>query len=184
MQSELDILRDVCDRLERNAVAYMLTGSMAMNCYAQPRMTRAIDFVLELQPGDFAKLAQAFEPDYYVPREALEQAVLTRGMCNLLHYESVVKVDWVVRKDTPYRKLEFERRARVALPDCSVWILSKEDLILSKLAWAKASDSELQRRDVRNLLSTSPDTAYLRQWAPELGAAELLEELLDERYQP
>jgi hypothetical protein len=30
----------------------MLTGSMAMNYYAQPRMTRDIDIVVELTPQD------------------------------------------------------------------------------------------------------------------------------------
>ncbi len=35
MQNELDIVRDVSQRLDRAGIAYMLTGSMAMNYYAQ-----------------------------------------------------------------------------------------------------------------------------------------------------
>ena len=182
MLSELDVLKDVCERLEGIGVAYMLTGSMAMNYYAQPRMTRDIDFVIEVEPAHSAKLVAAFESDYYVPREPLEQEIATRGMFNLLHLDSVIKVDLVVRKDNPYRRLEFERRALVALPGFKTWIASKEDLILSKLVWAKAGDSELQRRDVRNLLSTSAELAYLRQWAVGLGVDDLLEEMLDERH--
>jgi hypothetical protein len=42
MQNELDIVRDVSARLDGANIAYMLTGSMAMNYYAQPRMTRAL----------------------------------------------------------------------------------------------------------------------------------------------
>ena len=99
-----------------------------------------------------------------------------------MHIDSVIKVDFVVRKDEPYRKFEFKRRVLIALSGFSVWIASKEDLILSKLVWAKAGESELQRRDVRNLLSTSSDLAYLRQWARALGVDVLLEELLDERH--
>jgi len=49
MLSELEILRDVCVRLEKAQIEYMLTGSMAMNYYAQPRMTRDIDIVVELE---------------------------------------------------------------------------------------------------------------------------------------
>ena len=45
MLSELEVLKDVCSRLEREGIGYMLTGSMAMNYYAQPRMTRDIDIV-------------------------------------------------------------------------------------------------------------------------------------------
>ena len=48
IQTELDVLRDVSQRLTSGGVAFMLTGSMAMNYYAQPRMTRDIDLVIEL----------------------------------------------------------------------------------------------------------------------------------------
>ncbi len=182
MLSELDVLKDVCERLERIGVAYMLTGSMAMNYYAQPRMTRDIDFVIEVEPADSVKLVAAFEPDYYVPKDSLEDAIATRGMFNLLHLDSVIKIDLVVRKDDPYREFEFGRRASIALSGFNVWIVSKEDLILSKLVWAKAGESELQRRDVRNLLSTDSDLEYLRQWAVKLSVDDLLEEMLDERH--
>ena len=37
VQNELDIVRDVSARLERGGIEYMLTGSMAMNYYAQRR---------------------------------------------------------------------------------------------------------------------------------------------------
>lgn len=180
MTSELDILRDVCSRLDSLGIAYMLTGSMAMSYYAQPRMTRDIDFVIEVQPSDADKLVAAFEPDYYVPREALERAIVTRGIFNLLHLDSVIKVDLVVRKEDPYRRLEFQRRALIDIAGFSAWIVSKEDLILSKLVWAQGSDSELQRRDIANLLSTTADLAYLRQWAVALDVGDLLEDLLGE----
>jgi len=56
MQNELDVLRDVSRRLESAGIAYMLTGSMAMNYYAQPRMTRDIDLVLEVGLSGVARL--------------------------------------------------------------------------------------------------------------------------------
>jgi hypothetical protein len=182
--SELEVLKDVCSRLEREGIGYMLTGSMAMNYYAQPRMTRDIDIVVALNPADTDKVVSLFEPDYYVPHGAVRRAVRERGMFNLLHLDSAVKVDLVVRKDEPYRQQEFQRRAQIELPGFSVWIVSKEDLILSKLAWAKDSHSELQMRDVRNLLATGVDSGYLRQWAPDLEVTEALEECLRERHEP
>jgi hypothetical protein len=39
IETELDVLRDVPQRLDRAGIAFMLTGSVAMNHYAQPRMT-------------------------------------------------------------------------------------------------------------------------------------------------
>lgn len=66
MQTELDIVRDVSQRLDRAGFAYMLTGSMAMNYYAQPRMTRDIDIVIALASAEAERIFDAFRPDYYV----------------------------------------------------------------------------------------------------------------------
>ncbi|MCR4333204.1 MAG: hypothetical protein NUV34_10970, partial [Sulfuricaulis sp.] len=69
-------------------------------------------------------------------------------------------------------------RTAVDLEGSRIWLVSKEDLILSKLLWAKQSASEMQRRDVQNLLATGADRAYLRLWAERLDVAPMLEELL------
>ncbi len=52
------------------------------------------------------------------------------------------------------------------------------DLALSKLVWAKESKSEMQLRDVRNLLSADCDMEYLLSRAKTVGVEELLEDLL------
>jgi hypothetical protein len=88
-------------------------------------------------------------------------------------------VDFIVRKDIPYRREEFSRRRRAEIGGHSVWIVSPEDLILSKLAWAKTSRSEMQLRDVRQLLVSGPsvDQEYLDRWAAELTVTDLLREV-------
>jgi len=176
MHDELDIVRDVSARLEEGGIAYMLTGSMAMNYYAQPRMTRDIDLVVALTSSDTDKVVRLFTPDYYVSREAISSSIAQESLFNLIHQESVIKVDCIVRKNTPYRRAEFERRQRIAIEDFSTWIASKDDLILSKLWWAKDSHSELQLRDVKNLIGTGCDTAYITRWTTELGLTSLWQE--------
>ncbi len=85
-------------------------------------------------------------------------------------------MDCIVRKNTPYRLAEFERRQRIAIEDFSTWIASKEDLIISKLWWAKDSHSEQQLRDVKNLATTGCDAAYIARWTRELGLLNLWQE--------
>ena len=82
-----------------------------------------------------------------------------------------------MRKDSPYRALEFARRQPVNIAGVSAWIVSREDLILSKLAWSLDSGSEMQIRDVRSLLDATVDWCYLRQWARSLGVVALLDSL-------
>jgi len=176
MQNELDIVRDVSVRLDGAGIGYMLTGSMAMNYYAQPRMTRDIDVVVALRPGDAGRVVEMFSADYYVSREAVDDSIAHQSLFNLIHNESVIKVDCIVRKQTPHRLAEFDRRQRIRIQDFETWIVSKEDLILSKLFWTKDSRSELQLRDVKNLVSTGCDRAYIERWTPELGLTNLWQE--------
>lgn len=180
MLNELDILRDVTEKFSKAGIQYMLTGSFALNYYAQPRMTRDIDLVVALERDDAEKIVALFEDDYYVPRNAVSHAIANKSLFNIIHNESVIKVDCIIRKDTEYRRLEFERRRRVTVNDIQVWIVSKEDLIISKLYWAKDSHSEFQLRDVKSLLKSGYETAYLQTWTEKLDLKNLLKECLDE----
>ena len=100
-------------------------------------------------------------------------------MFNLMHLETGIKVDLIVRKDSEYRRIEFERRRPIELGGVTTWIASREDLILSKLVWARDSDSELQRRDARALVDGTLDRTYLERWAGELGISESLKQVVE-----
>jgi len=180
LNTELDILRDVSERLDSAGIEFMVTGSMAMNYYAQPRMTRDIDVVMALEKSDTVRLINLFSEEYYIDQQAVDRAITQRSIFNLIHQDSVIKVDAIVRKDDAYREEEFARRQRVTIADFETWIVSVEDLILSKLYWARDSRSELQLRDVRNLLELDCDRKYLRSRAQILGVEQLLDELLAE----
>jgi len=65
------------------------------------------------------------------------------------------------------------------MPGFEAWIVSREDLILSKLAWSKDSGSEMQLRDVQALLAGDADRQYLEHWAEELSVTEMLRNSLD-----
>jgi hypothetical protein len=179
MNSELEVLRDVIARLESAGIAYMLTGSVAMSVYAEPRMTRDIDIVVELAPGDARRVVELFSPDYYVSDEAVRSAISARSLFNLFSLSRLVKVDLIVRNDDEFQRHQFARRQRHELAGSSAWVISKEDLILSKLVWAAPSESAFQLRDVRKLLASGADQAYLLEWSERLGIGALLRKCID-----
>src|SRR5271165_5643339 len=98
MSTELDIVRDLSCRLDSAGLGYMLTGSMAMNYHAQPRMTRDIDVGIALQRQDAEQMVKSFSPDYYISREAVDSSIVHESMFNLIHNESIIEVDCIVRK--------------------------------------------------------------------------------------
>lgn len=179
MSEELEVLKEVVQRLDKGSIAYMITGSTAANFYTVPRMTRDIDIVVELLERDVERFIQLFQNDYYLESETVRGAVKNKGMFNLIHDHYIIKIDFVVRKDSPYRAREFSRRKKVAVDDQDLYLVSPEDLILSKLEWAKDSHSEVQLNDVRNLLKDVKglNRRYLTRWAKALGVQALYREV-------
>jgi len=142
-------------------------------------MTRDIDLVITLDEGDVDRIMELFEGEYYVDRQAVGRAIGRRSIFKLIHNERIIKADCIILKRQPYRQEEFARRQKVTIGDFETWIVSREDLILSKLYWARESRSEMQLRDVSNLLVVDCDQAYLRSRAEALGIGNLLEEALE-----
>ncbi len=76
MTEELEVLAIVTGRLESAGIGYMVTGSIATNYYALPRMTRDIDIVVELSSRDADRICALFEGDFYVDRDAVRAAIM------------------------------------------------------------------------------------------------------------
>ncbi|MCZ7626713.1 MAG: hypothetical protein C3F12_12950 [Candidatus Methylomirabilota bacterium] len=179
MSEELEVLKAVTRRLTGTGIPYMITGSMAANFYAVPRMTRDIDIVVDVAESDVDRLIGLFQDDFYVDRDTVQEAVRAKGMFNIIHNAFVIKVDFVVRKDSDYRRTEFSRRKGVSVEGCDLFLVAPEDLIISKLDWARDSHSEVQLSDVRNLLARVEglDHAYLVHWITRLGLESLYREV-------
>ena len=180
--SELDILLDVVKKLKDIQIDYMLTGSLAMNYYAEPRMTRDLDFVIEIFKKDINKLIKRFSKDYYISENVVLEALNNNSSFNIIHNSAVIKVDFIIRKNSEYRKIEFNRKKIFSLEGVEINIVSKEDLIISKLFWAKDSKSEKQKNDIINLLNTDYDKGYLLKWLGKLELIIFFKEFIDDRY--
>lgn len=179
MLEEIKVLKDVCERLNKAGIPYMLSGSVALNYYAEPRMTRDIDIVIILNMASSGKFTSLFAPDFYVDEEMIRSEISRNGMFNIIHNESIIKADFILKKNEEFNCAEFERRQQVEIDDVKVWIVSPEDLVLSKLNWAKDSLSEMQLHDVKTILDTveNLDMKYIFGWAKRLGVSDLLERI-------
>ena len=180
LPTEIQILKLVITKLEELDIPYMLSGSVASSFYAQPRMTRDIDIVIELAAEQIAKITEIFSGDFYIDEDDVNEAVRLQSMFNIIHYQAVVKIDFIIRKDSLYRKLEFERRIRKIIAGFALWVVSPEDLIISKIFWARDSKSELQLNDVSSIMKYQAkklDWEYIEYWVKELGSGQLWEEI-------
>jgi hypothetical protein len=166
-------IRRVLKALESAGVPYMLTGSFASSFHGAPRTTQGVDIVIAPTLGSLQRLISEFPEDqYYVSREAALQAYGAESLFNVIDMESGWKIDFIVRKSRPFSVEEFERRREAEMLGTTVYIASAEDVILSKLEWAKMAGSERQIADVTGILrtqGTDVDVDYVKRWVAALG---------------
>ena len=165
----LQLLEKIVKSLETANITYMVSGSVALNTYTIPRMTRDIDIVIELQKKDIDLFCKIFESGFYIDPETVQEEVKRRGMFNVIDHQTGYKIDFIIRKNSEYRLLEFERRVRTNVYGFDIWLVSIEDLILSKLVWIQELQSERQMNDIQNLLENDTvDHAYIHHWCQKL----------------
>lgn len=174
----LKILKDIVKKLSENNIEYMVSGSVAMNFYSVPRMTRDIDIIISLDLDFVDKIFEIFKNDYYIDKDDIRDAVKHKSIFNIIHLKDIFKIDFIIRKKNEYRILEFNNKKQVKLDDMNIYIVSIEDLIISKIFWAKDSESQLQIGDVKNLMKNNYDLNYVKKWCKYLGTINLFERII------
>jgi len=176
----VNIERDFLDRLTQLAIRFYVTGSWALSVYAEPRMTRDLDLVVDLDAVTYERMVRPeFERDYLV-NDPID--VGGRWIGGLVHRVEIVRIDLMFGRQDGWARSAFERSAIVDHPGLGPPpMISAEDLILAKLDWSDGGRSELQMRDCRSIirLATDLDWDYLQRYAPILGVDRLLEGVRD-----
>lgn len=166
--SVTELYKEITAALDARNIPYMVSGSMAMLAYTVARTTRDIDIVIELSEKSLNSFYEIFKDQFYLHKPSVEEELHRKGMFNAIDNRSGLKIDFVVKKNSPFRKREFERRTRQKLFGHEAWLVSIEDLILSKLIWIQKIQSDRQKEDVKSLLENKVDRAYLDKWIHEL----------------
>ncbi len=165
-----NLLKSVTQTLEQQNIPYMLSGSLALALYSIPRATRDIDIVVELQEKHVPDFIEAIKEKFYFHEPTIKEEIKRQGMFNIIHFESSYKVDFIIRSSHPFEILKFERKKQINYFGIRLWVITLEDLIISKLIWIQQLESELQKRDIEGLLENSNvDLIYVKKWCKELN---------------
>lgn len=164
------LLQHVASRLHQAEIPYMLTGSMAMSFYAAPRATQDIDIVLELLPSNIEAFLAVFPPgQFYIDPQDIRAQMNRKGRFNLIDLQTYSRIDGIVRNDTEYERVKFDRRQLKEMEGTMYHVIALEDLILAKLQWIQQYYSEKQMEDIKALMAQGgADLVYIRHWASNL----------------
>jgi len=169
-------------------IPYYLGGSMASSVHGIYRATADADFVAAVRPQHAEPLVGLLHPAFYADLGAIQAAAASHRSFNVIHLETMLKVDVFVAKTDPFHLMQMRRRSLVATgPDgqAHIYVASPEDTVLAKLDWYRQGGgvSDRQWNDVLGVLKVQGpalDRAYLDEWARKLGLADLLQRAMDE----
>ncbi len=184
----LTALLRVTTQLESMGVSYVIVGSVATFIHGIPRLTNDTDLVVDFRPEHIEPFSNALEDEFYLERESIKNAIKNHGSFNLLHYESMFKIDIFVAKNRSYDQDKLARRVLRSLssePPHQVWVMTAEDNVLSKLQWFRMGNevSVQQWRDAIGILKTKSeymDLKYMNETAKSLGISDLLQRAFEE----
>lgn len=189
MQNEpVEVTLKVTGTFEKLGVAYLIGGSLASTLHGMVRTTQDSDVIAEMRPEHLQPFILALQDEFYLDEEMIAEAIQHNSSFNIIHRETMFKVDVFIPRPRPFLQAQLDRAQRQTFSfetEISAKFAGPEDTILAKLEWYRMGGevSDRQWRDILGVLKTRAgelDLEYLRKWAAELHVSDLLERALKE----
>jgi hypothetical protein len=174
--------------LDELKVKYYIGGSVASSAFGVARSTLDVDIVAAMNPDQEKPLESLLKNEFYIDTDSIARAIKQKSSFNLIHLESMFKIDVFILKPDPFDQQAFSRRREEFVsedPAKKLYFPAPEDIILLKLDWYRRGDeiSTQQWKDVLGVLKVQGerlDLNYLMVWAKELMIVDLLQKALKE----
>jgi hypothetical protein len=189
LRMQLDPIRItllVTEVLEKLGVQYVIGGSLASTLHGMVRTTQDSDIVADLERNHISFFVQTLLEQFFIDDQMIAEAIDHRSSFNIIHRESMFKVDVFIPQQRLFDRMRLTRARREILardPDALALVSTAEDTLLAKLEWFRMGGevSERQWRDVLGVIGVQAealDFEYLRRMAKELGVDDLLDRAL------
>jgi hypothetical protein len=171
--------------LDQLGVPYYVGGSVASSLYGVGRLTLDADVIARMGENQVEAFVGRLGAAYYADEDTAREAVRTSSSFNVIHLDTMFKIDVFIGGDAPFDREVLHRRRldTISLTDDSaqIYVASPEDVVLSKLLWYRSGGevSERQWRDILGVLKIQGqalDREYMCRWADELQIADMLSE--------
>lgn len=185
----LQAIEPVISAFNKLSISYYIGGSIASSIYGIARATMDVDIVADIKIEKISSLKRILENEYYIDENMIKDAIRRFSSFNLIHLETMIKIDVFIHKYQPYQEETQRRKQKDTLEDSEgaseFYFSSPEDIILNKLQWYELGNrvSERQWLDVIGVIKVqlkNLDDEYLRKWGKELGLLDLLTKAFQE----
>jgi hypothetical protein len=184
----LEVTLKFVSALKKLKIRYYIGGSLASSAFGVARSTLDVDIVADVNPDQAAALENLVKEEFYIDADAIMKAIEQESSFNLIHLETMFKIDVFILRQQPFSQQAFSRRTEKPVSEDlaqKLYFSTPEDIILTKLDWYRCGGEVLtqQWKDVLGVLKVQGaqlDLNYLKLWAKELRVTDLLQKALEE----
>jgi len=182
----LQITKQIADIFQDIKIHYMIGGSLASSLYGIPRATQDIDIIADIKPDKVKELVNILKKDFYIDDDMIKDALSHCTSFNIIHLETMFKIDIFILKQDQASKEEMSRRKSYRISEKqNLYLTSAEDIIIHKLHWYELGDrvSDRQWTDVIGVLKVQGKRLnydYLKKAANRMNVSELLIQAIEE----
>lgn len=171
-------MKRVAQALVATGVPHVLVGSMSSNVHGFARSTKDINLVVQTDRAGLDRLFAALRDSFDLDPQASFETITGTLRHILVAKGSKFKVEIFHLSNDIHDQERFRRRLTVDYPSLGacVAILTAEDVVITKLRWARAKDLD----DVKDVLAVQGETLdwnYLHHWTALHGTRARLDEI-------
>jgi len=179
---QLEVIKWIVAKLEKNGIPYFITGSIASAYYGIPRFTHDIDLVVTIAKDRADQIVSLFADQGYISKEGILNAFSGTGMFNFIHDRTGWKVDFWINTGSDFTVSCFRRAQRIEIyKGLYATVAAPEDVLLHKVYWNKMTPSERQIGDARGIAAVQGerlDQSYIRKWARAMNIEKDIDEIM------
>jgi hypothetical protein len=158
-------------------VTHVVAGSFTRNFHSFARSTHDADLVLAVDAAGLNRFETELGQEFRLDPQASFETNTGTFRHTLTHKATEFKIELFLLSGDPFDQSRFGRRQAFRYNGHPSFVLTAEDVIISKLRWARAKDLE----DVRDVMSVKGEAAldwnYLHHWTAIHGTRTKLDEI-------
>ena len=176
MADSLEITTLVVAALSRGSVPHVMVGSFARNFHAFPRSTKDADIVLAVDAAGLNRFETGLGRDFALDPQTTFETNTGTFRHTLIHRATEFKTELFLLSQDAFDQERFRRRLPMNFNGHATFVLTAEDVIVTKTRWMRPKDVE-DIRDVIAVKSATLNWNYIYHWTAIHGTRAKLDEI-------
>jgi hypothetical protein len=181
------VTAQLLDALERAKLDYVVVGSLASSFYGVARSTQDADIVVSCERGKISDLVRELGSNFARDPQMAFETVTSTTKALISEKQSQFQIEAFTLSNDPHDQERFARRRKVTMYGRDAYILTVEDVIITKTRWLHIAGRAKDDGDLRAVIQVQNariDWPYVESWCDRHGTRELLERLRKECASP